>query len=145
MSKLRELTFYSDNYHRMASANKISLCKFILAMPFVPSSEYLDHIFNSEESLCRIYPLSIQQLDKIHWSPLLVIYKAIHFLGENKGAKILDIGSGSGKFCLSGCYYKPSAFLFGVEQRAFLVDHSLAAKEKLGRLRVSFFHKNFTQ
>jgi len=29
----------------------------------------------------------------------------------------LDIGSGVGKFCLAGAYYKPSASFFGVEQR----------------------------
>jgi hypothetical protein len=114
-------------------------------MPFKPTAEYLDHIFASEESLCHIYPLCIQQLDKQYWSPLVVIYKAMLFLGEKKGAKILDIGSGSGKFCVSACYYKPSSFLFGVEQRQFLAEQSLCAKEKLGRLDVNFYHKNFTQ
>lgn len=114
-------------------------------MPFIPTSQYLDHIFESEQSFCQLYPLSIQQLDKIHWSPLKVVYKSVQFLVNKKEAKILDIGSGAGKFCLAGAYYKPSAFFYGVEQRQYLTGHALCAKEKLGRMRVEFIHKNFTQ
>ena len=43
----------------------------------------------------------IQQLDKIHWSPLSIIYSATQFLAHKEEVKILDIGSGSGKFCLA--------------------------------------------
>jgi len=114
-------------------------------MPFVPTSQYLDNIFESEQTFCQLYPLSIQQLDTVHWSPLPVIYKSVQFLAKKDGAKILDIGSGTGKFCLAGAYYKPSAFFYGVEQRQYLVTHAQAAREKLGRLHVKFIHKNFTQ
>ena len=114
-------------------------------MPFVPTSKHLDHIFENEQSFCQLYPLSIQQLDKLHWSPLNVIYKAVQFLANREDAKILDIGSGAGKFCLAGAYYKPSAAFYGVEQRQYLIGHAESANAKLGRMKVKFLHKNFTQ
>jgi len=114
-------------------------------MPFVPTSRYLDKFLAEEKSFCRLYPLPIQQLDKLHWSPLNVIYKATQFLASKKNAKILDIGSGAGKFCLAGAYYKPSAIFYGVEQRKYLVEHAQSARERLGKLHVTFLHKNFTQ
>lgn len=98
-----------------------------------------------ELDLSCLYPASIQQLDKMHWSPLPVIYKAIQFLAEGKEIKILDIGSGSGKFCLTGSYLRPETAFYGVEQRKFLVDQAVEVKNLLDRQNVQFIHKDFTQ
>lgn len=114
-------------------------------MPFDPPSYNPDHYFSEESHFCQLYPLSIQQLDKDHWSPLIVINRAATFLVHKPGAKILDIGSGSGKFCLAGAYYNPSASFYGVEQRQYLVDAALSVKARSGNLNAHFFHKNFTQ
>lgn len=105
----------------------------------------IDLIFSGEPGIRQLYPLSIQQLDNVHWSPLNIIYKATQFLAYKKDAKILDIGSGSGKFCLAGAYYKPSAMFSGVEQRLGLVEHAQWAKQQSGRFNVDFIHGNFTQ
>jgi SAM-dependent methyltransferase len=114
-------------------------------MPFIPQSSYLDNYFSEESHFCQLYPLTIQQLDRTHWSPLIVAYKACQFLADRNGVKILDIGSGVGKFCFAGAYYKPSAFFYGVEQREYLVELAQKARGKLGRMKVTFEHKNFTQ
>jgi|SRR5688572_17109569 len=114
-------------------------------MPFIAKSSYLDNYFSEESHFCQLYPLRIQQLDKTHWSPLIVAYKACQFLVDKPGVRILDIGSGVGKFCLAGAYYKPSAFFYGVEQRDYLVNIAKHAHEKLGRMKVQFESRNFTQ
>jgi hypothetical protein len=114
-------------------------------MPFIAQSSYLDNYFSEESHFCQLYPLPIQQLDKTHWSPLIVTYKACQFLADKPGVRILDIGSGVGKFCLAGAYYKPDAFFYGVEQRGYLVEMANNAMEKLGRMKVQFEHRNFTQ
>ncbi|HEY0679045.1 MAG TPA: methyltransferase domain-containing protein [Chitinophagaceae bacterium] len=114
-------------------------------MPFIASSAYLDNYFSDESHFCQLYPLDVQMMDKSHWSPLIVVYKACQFLADKDGARILDIGSGAGKFCLAGAYYKRKAVFTGVEQRSYLVDIAQAAREKLGRLEVSFIHGNFTR
>lgn len=101
----------------------------------------------SEEDLdlMPLYPVSIQQLDGIHWSPLPVIYKSTQFLAGREGCSILDIGSGSGKFCLTGSYLRPDAIFYGVEQRKSLVEQANQVKELLDRPNVQFIHKDFTQ
>jgi len=114
-------------------------------MYFVPASGELAHFFESEENFRQLYPPPVQQLDSIHWSPLSVIEQAAGFLGAKKGAKILDIGSGSGKFCLAGAFYQRTAFFYGVEQRKYLVDHARHAAERSGMTRVRFAHKDFTK
>src|SRR5882672_6257027 len=114
-------------------------------MSFAPSFRYLDNYFTSEANFCRLYPLSIQQLDREHWSPLLIINRAVQFLADKPAVKILDIGSGIGKFCLAGAYYKPSAFFYGIEQRKSLVTHAETARTLLGLQNVHFINRNFTQ
>ncbi|MBN9383562.1 MAG: class I SAM-dependent methyltransferase [Chitinophagaceae bacterium] len=102
-----------------------------------PSQDELD--------LSPLYPISIQELDKLHWSPLPVICRAVRFLAESDGANVLDIGSGSGKFCLTASYLRPDAIFYGVEQRGNLVDQANLVKDLLDRPNVKFLHKNFTQ
>jgi hypothetical protein len=103
----------------------------------IPPGEDLD--------LSPLYPASIQELDSVHWSPLTVIFKAIPFLAGSSVTTILDIGSGSGKFCLTGSYLKPDVTFYGVEQRKSLVDQANRVSNLLDRQNVHFIHKNFTQ
>lgn len=71
-------------------------------------------------------------------------YTAVRFLVQNPDDKILDIGSGSGKFCLIGAYYKASAHFFGIEQREYLVKHAKRISTILGLRNTTFLHGNFT-
>jgi SAM-dependent methyltransferase len=75
----------------------------------------------------------------------VVARKAANFLAVENNARILDIGSGVGKFCLAAAYYRPSAFYTGVEQRKNLVDYACTATEMLSLENVSFINGNFTQ
>lgn len=108
-------------------------------------SWYRDRWFANEAQFTQLYPLPIQQLDDVHWTPLAVVHKAVQFLKTAPGVKILDIGSGIGKFCLAGAYYRPQAFFYGVEQRRALIDHARAAKELLGFTNVEFLPGDFSQ
>ena len=114
-------------------------------MSIVQTSTQHHQIFEDDQSFCQLYPQYIQQLDKVHWSPLAVIKRAAEFLVQGKNTNVLDIGSGVGKFCLTGAFYQPAGFFWGVEQRQDLVDLSLITKEKLCCTNAEFFHKNFTQ
>ena len=114
-------------------------------MHFAPASNFPDNYFSEESHFCELYPLQIQQLDKKHWSPLIVVNRAVKFLVDKPNVKILDIGSGTGKFCLAGAYYKPSVSFFGVEQREDLVDQAERVRKLLRLQNVYFKHHNFTQ
>jgi len=104
-----------------------------------------DHFFSSDNQLHQLYPESIQLLAARHWTPLNIARLAAQFLGAEKGAKVLDIGSGVGKFCLAGGYYKPQVAFYGVEQRTQLVEHARAAGEMAGLKNVHFLCQNLTQ
>ncbi|GGA94625.1 hypothetical protein GCM10011511_17390 [Puia dinghuensis] len=91
-----------------------------------------------------VYPKKIQLLASQHWTPLHITEMAAEFLTPEKNAKILDIGSGVGKFCLGAAYLKPEAYFFGVEQRSELVSHADLARKLLGLKNVRFLNCNLT-
>ncbi|MEC5142713.1 methyltransferase domain-containing protein [Chitinophaga sp. 212800010-3] len=105
-------------------------------------SGHLNKWFDSDTDFHHLYPLYIQILAQKHWTPLEVIKKAADFLAITPGAKILDIGSGPGKFCLGAAYYKPECAYYGIEQRYDLVRYATVAKEILGFGNVNFIHNN---
>jgi SAM-dependent methyltransferase len=101
--------------------------------------------FCSDKEFDTLYPSSIQALARKHWTPLHISKKVAAFLAAEGNVRILDIGSGVGKFCLAAAYYSPKASYFGVEQRKSLIDYANAAKQDLQLDNVSFIHGNFTQ
>jgi hypothetical protein len=106
---------------------------------------HIDHWFHSDAQLHHLYPEGIQALAERHWTPLRITLMALEFLIPYEGVKILDIGSGVGKFVLAGAYYKPGADFYGVEQRKHLVSHAETARTILGLENAHFINKNFTQ
>lgn len=104
-----------------------------------------DDWFESDNAFDAVYPLPIQQLARRHWTPLEVARLAAEYLAAEKNVKVLDIGSGVGKFCLAAAHYQPNAKYFGIEQRKNLVAEANKAKKQLGIKNVSFSHGNFTK
>lgn len=105
----------------------------------------LDQWFSSEKQLHFLYPPSIRALAARHWTPLEISKMVVDFLTPESQSRVLDIGSGAGKFCLAAAYFKPRAEFFGVEQRKHLVVHAETAKAILGIKNVHFLHQNITQ
>lgn len=97
-----------------------------------------DKIFNS------LYPEPIQEVAEKHWTPLPVAEKAAAFLAVSPDQKVLDIGSGSGKFCLAAAHFHPLTLFYGIEQRASLVALSSTLAEKLELENVTFICDNIT-
>ncbi len=108
------------------------------------SRQIIDSYFESDQNFDEVYPPNIQKLAERHWTSVEIIKLAVPFL-TNTGGKILDIGSGVGKFCLTGAHYAPSARFFGIEQRNHLVRCAQRAKNILNLENVEFIHGNFTQ
>jgi SAM-dependent methyltransferase len=97
----------------------------------------------ADEDINAIYPEKIRRLARQHWTPIGVAKRAAEFLADKPGTRVLDIGSGAGKFCLVGAAYSRGHFT-GVEQRGKLV----ALSDKLANIynirNVSFIHQNIT-
>src|SRR5665647_2147391 len=105
----------------------------------------IDEWFIDDDKFHSLYPAYIQKLADKHWTPLIVAKYAAEFLVPEDGAKVLDIGSGAGKFCLAASYYKPNGLFYGIEQRKDLLDCAVEVEYKLDLNNLYFLHGNFTQ
>lgn len=92
-----------------------------------------------------LYPEKMQQLSRRHWTPLSIAKAAARFLANEPGKKILDIGSGVGKFCLVGARFYPETNFYGIEQRKELYEYAQEAKAATQVQNANFIHGNFTQ
>ena len=97
----------------------------------------------TDEDFNTIYPQNISALSSRHWSPVAVAKTASEFLIDRPGARILDIGSGVGKFCMIGATHTKGHFT-GVEQRQHLVELSEKISISHGLRRVKYLHANIT-
>jgi SAM-dependent methyltransferase len=114
-------------------------------MPLLEKRIHTGNWFSSDEQFNQLYPSSIQLLAQRHWTPLVVARKAANFLAAEDNVRILDIGSGVGKFCLAAAHYNPKALYYGIEQRKRLVTEAETAREALRLENVAFMNGNFTQ
>ncbi len=114
-------------------------------MNLIEKNNYTENWFRSDNDFNHLFPSPVQALALRHWSPLVVARKAAEFLANKDNVRILDVGSGIGKFCLVAAYYNPNVSVYGIEQRKGLVDHAETAKATLNLSNVFFIHGNFTQ
>jgi hypothetical protein len=74
----------------------------------------------ADRDLDRVYPEAVRKLSRTHWTPVEAARRAAQWLVTRPGAKILDVGSGAGKFCIVGALVTQGEFT-GVERHAPLV------------------------
>jgi SAM-dependent methyltransferase len=96
-----------------------------------------------DETFDRIYPIELRDLSSRHWTPVDVAKKAAEFLVCFSGAKVLDIGSGVGKFCFVGAASTDGDFT-GVDRREKLISASEIVQNRSKMQNVSFLHSNIT-
>lgn len=101
------------------------------------------NIHITDEQFNTIYPTSIRRLSEKHWTPVSVAKAAAEFLVTNPGTRVLDIGSGAGKFCMVGAVHT-RGFFTGVEQREELVQLTQGLTRKYSLDNVEFIHANIT-
>jgi SAM-dependent methyltransferase len=91
-----------------------------------------DHAFDS------IYPLPIRRLSARFWTPVGVARRAAELFRRAGARRVLDVGSGAGKFVLAAAAAEPGIDFVGIEQRAHLVDVAQRAKHDLSILNAEF-------
>ena len=92
-----------------------------------------------DEKFDRVYPYAIRELSGIHWTPVRVARRAVELLELTESSRVLDVGSGVGKFCLVAAAHSPARFV-GMERRQVLVDVAESARATLAVSRVAFVH-----
>ncbi len=98
-------------------------------------------IEGTDDEFDTIYPSHIRRLAKKHWTPIAVAKTAALFLAHRRGIKVLDIGSGVGKFCMVGAALTRGHFT-GVEQRPELVELSQTLSASYGLDNTTYINAN---
>jgi hypothetical protein len=145
---LTKVTFCSDKASPLGAGKRGNFVKINANRAMYSAQAHpnaIDKWFSTDARLNQLYPDSIQLLANRHWTPLQIAQLVAQFLVTHPGVKVLDIGSGVGKFCLAGGYYKPHASFYGVEQRKDLIAHAENARAMLGLQNVDFIHSNITE
>lgn len=101
-------------------------------------------LFRHDSAFDDLYPEHIRDLSPMHWTPVDIAKKAAAFLAL-PNARVLDIGSGVGKFCITAGFFHPETTFYGVEQRSELFTFAEIAKEEVDLPNVNFIHGNLTE
>ena len=107
------------------------------AVPF--GGRYFDECLESDLDFDNIYDERVRALSAQHWTPVAVATRAATLLTTAGATRILDIGSGVGKFCIVGALATGAEFV-GVERREELVAVAREAAWGLGTARATFVH-----
>lgn len=99
--------------------------------------------FSSDAEFDALFPVYIQELSALHFTALEVAKIASQFLAPNENARVIDVGAGTGKFCMAGSHFTKGHFT-GIEQRPHFVRIGNKVIERLGLERVELIHGNFT-
>jgi SAM-dependent methyltransferase len=97
----------------------------------------------TDDEFDRIYPDWVRRASDMHWTPYLVARRAAEWLVTDRTTRVLDVGSGAGKFCLIGSLVTQGLF-FGIEQRAGLLEVAEESARRCGATRTHFIHGNAT-
>ncbi len=89
----------------------------------------------------NLLPQDLKQASQLYFTPIEVAQKAAAWLTENNEQKVLDIGSGIGKFCIAGARNFNCHF-YGVEYRKSLVDIANELIEHYEINNVTMMHSN---
>src|SRR5690606_24479165 len=109
--------------------------KMSLDLDASPLTDWTDEVFDAA------FPVKIQKLSNRHWTPVSVVKRAADFLVDNDSTRVLDIGSGVGKFCILAAAFTKGHFT-GVELRENLVRFSRKFAQRFQIERVKFIQAN---
>ncbi len=98
-----------------------------------------DERLRSDAAFDGVYEERIRALSSQHWTPVAIAARAARLLTMAGATRILDVGSGAGKFCIVGAL-STRAELVGVERRGDLVAVARRAAEQMGATRATFIH-----
>ena len=87
------------------------------------------------------YPWKYAELSSVHWTPISVARRAATLLSQRPKTRILDVGSGVGKFCTVAALTTPGTFC-GIERWGEMVD---IARATANRAQLSTERGSFTR
>lgn len=98
----------------------------------------------TDEEFDRLFPEWARLPSKRHWTPIEVARRAAQLAAPRPGGRVLDVGSGIGKFCLVGAATTRGTFT-GVEQRAHFVQAARTVARRCAVPRCRFILANMLE
>lgn len=89
-----------------------------------------------------VYPPEMRVVSSCFWTPVSVAVRAAELLVRKQSDRVLDVGSGVGKFCIVGASATGATFV-GIEQRLRLVNVAEDAKQRIGSHSAHFLQGSF--
>ena len=86
----------------------------------------------SDTAFDELYPDAVKRASGVHWTPVRVCVRIVELLRLERGARLLDVGAGAGKFCIVAAAMS-GARVRGVERQGALAQ---IARETARRLDV---------
>jgi SAM-dependent methyltransferase len=103
------------------------------------SSERLEVVnAMTDPDLDALFPPSVRRVAGRFWTPVAVTRRAASLLSEYGARRVLDVGSGPGKFCVVAAAHARHLSFVGVEHRPHLVAIARLLADKVGAARVTF-------
>lgn len=95
----------------------------------------------TEQSFDSFLPAHLKTASRLYFTPVEVAKKAAEWLTETNSTRILDIGAGVRKFCITGAKYYNSHF-YGVEHRESLANIGNRIAQHFNLTNVTILHAN---
>lgn len=119
-----------------------------MANLFITTLSHKNHLLNNkiypeltDEGFNKQLPEYLQNIAKVHFTPLIVAISATDWLTQDGKKNILDIGAGVGKFCIAGAAHSDSVFT-GIEHRPSLVKLANSLIDYYGIHNAKVLEKN---
>jgi predicted RNA methylase len=106
--------------------------------PHPTRNDTFRHDGADDEDFDARYPERLRVASRMFWTPLAVARRAAELFASHGARRVLDVGSGPGKFCLGAAAREPSLSFTGIEHRDELVAIATTLAEQLGLPNVRF-------
>lgn len=97
-----------------------------------------------DEVFDRIYLPTFRVPSSVHWTPIHVARTVVEWLKIDAQTRVLDIGSGVGKFCAVASNCSKGKFV-GVEKRKNLCAEAQRIARKFDLINVKYLHSDITE
>lgn len=98
----------------------------------------------SDAQFDALLPRPARRVSSVYWTPVRVARRAAQIFDDLGVSRVLDVGSGPGKFCIVAGARAPRISFVGIEHRPHLVAAAHALAVSVGTTNVSFVHGDAT-
>jgi SAM-dependent methyltransferase len=103
---------------------------------------YFDNMTDAQVD--ALLPATARLVSPMYWTPVRVARRAAQIFDDLEVVRVLDVGSGPGKFCVVAGARVPRISFVGIEQRPHLVAAARSLADAVGTTNVSFVHGDAT-